>query len=94
MDTETYEPCEDDYASTYLNRADVKLAIHVKEATLWESCSYKVDYNMTDSDVSTAPIYNYLIDGGYDLNLLVYSGDDDSVCGTIGTQGMCLNHFD
>jgi hypothetical protein len=37
-------------------------------------------------DVSTAPIYNYLIDGGNELDILIYSGDDDSVCGTIGTQ--------
>jgi len=27
-----------------------------------------------------------LIDGGYKLNILVYSGDDDGVCATIGTQ--------
>jgi carboxypeptidase C (cathepsin A) len=41
---------------------------------------------MSDSLVSTAPIYNYLIDGGFGLNILVYSGDDDGVCATIGTQ--------
>ena len=32
------------------------------------------------------PIYNYLIDGGFGLNILVYSGDDDDVCATVGTQ--------
>jgi carboxypeptidase C (cathepsin A) len=84
---EEYQPCEDDYASTYLNLATVKKAIHVEEKSKWESCSYRIKYNTTDStEVSTAPIYNYLIDGGYKLNILVYSGDDDSVCGTIGTQ--------
>lgn len=81
-----YEPCEDNYANAYLNRADVKAAIHVQTSTRWTECSYKLKYNQSDSDVSTAPIYNYLIDGGYGLNILVYSGDDDSVCGTIGTQ--------
>ena len=35
---------------------------------------------------SMTPIYNYLIDGKYGLNLLVYSGDDDDVCATVGTQ--------
>ena len=30
--------------------------------------------------------YKYLIDGGYGLKILVYSGDDDAVCATIGTQ--------
>ena len=37
------------------------------------------------------PYYNYLIDGGFKLNILVYSGDDDSVCGTIGTQDWIFN---
>ena len=35
---------------------------------------------------ASQPYYLSLIDGGYNLSLLVYSGDDDSVCGTIGTQ--------
>jgi len=85
--TEDYQPCEDDYADTYLNLASVKAALHVENRIKWGSCSYKISYNVTDStEVSTAPIYNYLIDGGYGLDILVYSGDDDSVCGTIGTQ--------
>lgn len=33
-----------------------------------------------------APYYNYLIDGGYGLSILVYSGDDDSVCAMSGTD--------
>ena len=32
------------------------------------------------------PVYQSLIDAGNGLNILVYSGDDDSVCGTVGTQ--------
>jgi carboxypeptidase C (cathepsin A) len=84
--SDEYEPCEDDYTSAYLNTAAVKDALHVKRGIKWNSCSYKLKYNYSDSDVSTAPIYNYLIDGGFGLNILVYSGDDDSVCGTVGTQ--------
>lgn len=85
--TDQYEPCEDDYAQSYLNQVKVKEALHVKNTIRWNSCSYKLSYNATDSsEVSTAPIYNYLIDGGFGLNILVYSGDDDSVCGTVGTQ--------
>lgn len=65
----------------------VKEAIHVNTDTLWQECSYTVSYNTTDSaQTSTVPYYQYLIDGGFDLNILVYSGDDDSVCATIGTQ--------
>jgi len=82
----SYEPCADDYALAYLNRLDVKTAIHVNVKSVWTECSYKISYDYGDSSVSTAPIYNYLIDGGFGLNILVYSGDDDSVCGTIGTQ--------
>ena len=33
-----------------------------------------------------SPYYKYLIDGGYDLKILIYSGDADSVCATSGTQ--------
>jgi carboxypeptidase C (cathepsin A) len=32
------------------------------------------------------PIYQELLNGTSGINILVYSGDDDSVCGTIGTQ--------
>lgn len=80
-----YQPCEENYAQAYLNDRSVQNALHVKNM-IWEECSFKINYNMADSAVSTAPIYNYLIDGGYGLNILVFSGDDDSVCGTIGTQ--------
>eukprot|EP00597_Dinobryon_sp_UTEXLB2267_P017630 CAMPEP_0201114278 /NCGR_PEP_ID=MMETSP0812-20130820/78309_1 /ASSEMBLY_ACC=CAM_ASM_000668 /TAXON_ID=98059 /ORGANISM="Dinobryon sp., Strain UTEXLB2267" /LENGTH=479 /DNA_ID=CAMNT_0047377899 /DNA_START=9 /DNA_END=1448 /DNA_ORIENTATION=+ len=85
--TDEYEPCADDYSDTYLNNAAVKIALNVKPTIQWTSCSNRIKYNSTDSSsVSTAPIYNYLIDGGFGLNILVYSGDDDSVCGTVGTQ--------
>lgn len=85
--TQEYEPCADDYAEQYLNQASVKKALHVKSSITWESCSNSIRYSTVDSsEVSTAPIYNYLIDGGFGLNILVYSGDDDGVCATIGTQ--------
>jgi len=32
------------------------------------------------------PYYQYLINGHFGLNILVYSGDDDDVCSTVGTQ--------
>lgn len=87
--TDSYEPCADDYANTYLNSASVKAALNVKKTIQWNSCSNTIKYNSTDSSsVSTAPIYNYLIDGGFGLDILVYSGDDDSVCGTIGESAI------
>ncbi len=77
---------QDDYADAYLNTLAVKESIHVNKNIRWKSCSTSLRYNSSDGQVSTAPIYNYLIDGGYKLNILVYSGDDDAVCGTVGTQ--------
>ena len=43
-------------------------------------------YDQKDGRNDMTPYYQYLIDGNYGLNLLVYSGDDDDVCATIGTQ--------
>jgi len=79
-----YDPCVDNYATTYLNRADVQAAIHAKP-TVWAECSNKIDYNSTDGEVPMEPIYQNLITN-YKLHILVYSGDDDSVCSTSGTQ--------
>lgn len=81
-----YEPCADDYMTTYLNQANVKAAIHVKDDIKWADCSRSIRYNQRDGATSMVPIYKYLIDGKFGLNILVYSGDDDAVCATVGTQ--------
>lgn len=83
---EDYQPCEDDWMTSYLNRADVKQALHVKTDVQWTDCARNIHYKQSDGHDDMTPIYNYLLDGPYDLNILVYSGDDDSVCGTIGSQ--------
>jgi carboxypeptidase C (cathepsin A) len=81
-----YDPCVDDYTIDYMNLDDVKTQLHVKSDIKWSECSYKIRYSQKDSRDDMTGYYNYLIDGGYDLNILVYSGDDDSVCSTEGTQ--------
>jgi carboxypeptidase C (cathepsin A) len=86
-----YEPCEDDYTTQYLNLPAVKTAIHVDPSITWGECSYAVHYNATDGQQPMMPYYNYLIDGGFGLNILVYSGDDDGVCATVGTQSWIWN---
>lgn len=84
---EAYEPCVANYMTAYLNQAAVKHALHVRDDLHWSECSSVLRYNHTDGmKVSTAPLYNQLIDGGHGLNILVYSGDDDAVCSTLGTQ--------
>eukprot|EP00603_Paraphysomonas_imperforata_P001889 CAMPEP_0114440946 /NCGR_PEP_ID=MMETSP0103-20121206/16083_1 /TAXON_ID=37642 ORGANISM="Paraphysomonas imperforata, Strain PA2" /NCGR_SAMPLE_ID=MMETSP0103 /ASSEMBLY_ACC=CAM_ASM_000201 /LENGTH=478 /DNA_ID=CAMNT_0001611969 /DNA_START=89 /DNA_END=1525 /DNA_ORIENTATION=+ len=86
-----YEPCEDDYVSRYLNRVDVQTAIHAAsdedDWRTWNKCSVDLKYSHFDSQVSMVPIYKQLLsDPNLDLQILVYSGDDDSICGTVGTQ--------
>jgi hypothetical protein len=83
---DTYEPCAINYATDYLNRDDVKEAIHVNSTIVWAECSSILKYSSLDFELDMVPIYKYLIDGGYGLKILVYSGDDDSVCATVGTQ--------
>jgi carboxypeptidase C (cathepsin A) len=85
-DIHGYNPCTETYSVTYLNRDDVKAAIHVDSSIEWEECSYTLRYEMRDEFYEIEPIYNTLLDGDYGLNILVYSGDDDSVCATVGTQ--------
>eukprot|EP00904_Undaria_pinnatifida_P014235 jgi/Undpi1/9942/HiC_scaffold_28.g12396.m1 len=80
-----YEPCAEDFTIPYLNRADVQEALHVREGTVWEQCSTKVDYDATDLLRPMMPYYQRLL-GDYGLKILVFSGDDDAVCATEGTQ--------
>jgi len=85
-DVENYVPCEIDYTTAYLNLPEVKAALHVDADIVWEECARNIRYKQSDGTTSMVPVYQYLIDGQYGLNILVFSGDDDSVCGTIGTQ--------
>lgn len=43
-------------------------------------------YNLTDVLAPMMPVYQQLIKSGAKLNILVYSGDDDAVCATLGSQ--------
>jgi carboxypeptidase C (cathepsin A) len=85
-----YEPCEDLYSSNYLNKLDVKTALHVLSAgdIEWEECSRTTKYNLADKMLPMEKYYKIILNSKThpDLRVLVYSGDDDSVCGTIGTQ--------
>lgn len=88
---EDYEPCAEDYLTQYLNQESVKEAIHVKPDIEWLDCSRTLRYKVGDRHRDMTPIYNYLIDGNFGLDILVFSGDDDDVCATIGTQNWIWN---
>lgn len=84
----TYEPCEDQFSTNYLNRDDVKNAIHVQNNIEWDECSRTTKYELKDKMLPMEKYYRTVLESKThpDLRVLVYSGDDDSVCGTIGTQ--------
>jgi carboxypeptidase C (cathepsin A) len=84
-----YEPCEDDYASIYMNRPDVKAALHVNPDIIWDECSRTIKYEMVDKMKSVIHIYKELLDDKEaGIRMLIYSGDDDGVCATSYTQHM------
>ena len=88
-----YEPCEDNYSANYLNREDVKNDLHVKSSIQWEECSRTVKYEYVDKMRPMEKYYNKILNSksSPELNILVYSGDDDGVCGTVGTQKWIYN---
>jgi carboxypeptidase C (cathepsin A) len=82
-----YQPCEESYSVSWLNRPDVKHALHVREgAPVWSACNNYINivYNQTDVEASMIPYYEYL--ATKPLKIWVYSGDDDSVCPTWSEQ--------
>jgi carboxypeptidase C (cathepsin A) len=91
---ENYQPCGSEYATTYLNRKDVQQALHTKKGN-WQECSDTINqnWNVTDLGVPMMPIYQYLIAEGNNLNIMVYSGNDDSVCATLGSQQFIWDTF-
>lgn len=87
-----YQPCEESYATSWLNRPDVKKALHVRNgATTWSACNnfINVAYNQTDVQASMVPFYQYLVTKP--LKIWIFSGDDDSVCATYQEQQWIWN---
>mmetsp|Transcript_30108 Transcript_30108/g.82717 ORF Transcript_30108/g.82717 Transcript_30108/m.82717 type:complete len:270 (+) Transcript_30108:713-1522(+) len=88
-----YHPCADLYTHRYLRRLDVQRALHVYPESSpknWSACTDDVIYSRTDVFTPTVPLYKELVEKGvnglHNLKMLVFSGDDDSVCATSGTQ--------
>eukprot|EP00549_Striatella_unipunctata_P025819 CAMPEP_0118673190 /NCGR_PEP_ID=MMETSP0800-20121206/183_1 /TAXON_ID=210618 ORGANISM="Striatella unipunctata, Strain CCMP2910" /NCGR_SAMPLE_ID=MMETSP0800 /ASSEMBLY_ACC=CAM_ASM_000638 /LENGTH=382 /DNA_ID=CAMNT_0006568223 /DNA_START=161 /DNA_END=1306 /DNA_ORIENTATION=- len=91
---DVYRPCAETFFTIYLNRPDVRNALHVElpPDEKWDICAQQLDYSEDDIGASqmnhymeiikilqTNPQYN-------DFKILVFSGDDDSICSTAGTQ--------
>lgn len=87
-DSLEYEPCVEDWVVDYLNRDDVKAAIHARPDIEWETCASptKVRYSTLDRLRPMQPNYEKIMAMDPAFRILVFSGDDDSVCGTWGAQ--------
>jgi len=88
----TYQPCmgnpiNHNFVTGYLNRADVQKAIHVIGNPTWEECSDPVGEQYSDQSVTSSmvPVYRELVANGT-LNIMIYSGTDDSICPLQGLQ--------
>lgn len=83
-------PCIDVLgATTYLNRDDVKEALHVSTSFIgsnieWEICTENINYT-PDYETGSYEIMKYLISES-EISVLVYSGDTDGSVPTLGTR--------
>tara|TARA_B100000513_G_scaffold165649_1_gene81792 strand:+ start:566 stop:2017 length:1452 start_codon:yes stop_codon:yes gene_type:complete len=86
-----YEPCDSDWAVAYLSRSDVQRAIHARPpaAGNWSACA-DIEYSEADVAAPMMPVWRQLLASNLSrsgsLKLLVFSGDDDAVCATRGSQ--------
>lgn len=95
--SDSYVACSEYNAKYWLSKLSVQDSLNVKDVN-WSVCSDDVYYAWPESDW-----YRYM-ETFYDdlitefaeeqnLKFMIYSGDDDSVCGQSGTQ-YWLNHWD
>ncbi|OVA12084.1 Peptidase S10 [Macleaya cordata] len=73
-----YDPCLQNYATTYFNRPDVQEALHANVTKIsrpWSLCNHDVGGVWNDSSQSILPIITKLVDGG--LRVWVFNGDTD-----------------
>jgi hypothetical protein len=72
----------------------VQQAIHVKGNVSWSDCSNAVGnaYNGDDVNADVQPVYHALLSQTKQpIDIMIYSGDDDSICATEGTQQFIWN---
>lgn len=83
-------PCTDDSITiTYLNRPDVKAALHIpaglqKFTTCFDEIKYTMQYPARQGGL--APFIKKLIQSPRKLTLLVYNGDTDMMCNFLGDE--------
>mmetsp|Transcript_5905 Transcript_5905/g.10972 ORF Transcript_5905/g.10972 Transcript_5905/m.10972 type:complete len:326 (-) Transcript_5905:126-1103(-) len=84
-----YFPCQSNHLAAYLNRDDVVEALHANIDTLpWKSCSDRIHYSTTDTLAPQVELYSEILMAmeDYPFEMMIFSGDDDSICSLAGTQ--------
>ncbi|CAN1318016.1 Serine carboxypeptidase-like 45 [Linum perenne] len=84
--SEPVDVCVEDETVNYLNRNDVKIALHAKLVGVgaWAVCSSILDYDVLNIENPTVQIVGLLVKAG--IRVLVYSGDQDSVIPLMGSR--------
>jgi len=87
---DVYHACAEEYTVLYLNRPDVMEALHVKAGgeIKWKPCSDNVEYDFDSFAESQIDLYEDLMEmlEEHPIDIMVFSGDDDAICSTAGTQ--------
>jgi len=86
--TAPYLSCAEDNLVDYLNLESVQTALHTKVSSdAWDYCNYALNEAWPESDWynDMTETYNILAND-YDIKMLMYSGDDDSVCSIQGAM--------
>jgi hypothetical protein len=86
-----YFPCQSNHLAAYMNRPQVVEALHANIAMLpWKACSDRIDYSLKDHLTSQIELYEELLQMMKEtpFDMLIFSGDDDSICSLAGTQGV------
>ncbi|XVF47073.1 hypothetical protein PTKIN_Ptkin03bG0079600 [Pterospermum kingtungense] len=77
----SFDPCSENYMSSYLNKPEVQSALHAKVSE-WHQCSNK--FNWTDWAPTILPIIKNLMENG--LRVWLYSGEVDSAVPITSTR--------
>ncbi|XP_009759845.1 serine carboxypeptidase-like 45 [Nicotiana tabacum] len=83
---EKLDVCVEDEIINYLNRKDVRRALHAELVGVrrWAVCSNILDYQLLDIEIPTISIIGMLVKER--IPVLIYSGDQDSVIPLIGSR--------
>ncbi|XP_075107548.1 serine carboxypeptidase-like 45 isoform X1 [Nicotiana tabacum] len=83
---EKLDVCVEDEIVNYLNRKDVRRALHAELVGVrrWAVCSSILDYQLLDIEIPTISIIGMLVKER--IPVLIYSGDQDSVIPLIGSR--------